>query len=438
MVTAVIIKALQFILSLSLLVVLHELGHFIPAKIFKTKVEKFFLFFDVKFALYKKKIGETVYGIGWLPLGGYVKIAGMIDESMDTEQMKAPVQPWEFRSKPAWQRLIIMIGGVTVNLVLGILIYIMILWVWGETQIRQQDIPQGYMVSSVMKSYGFEDGDIPLKINDLPVENTLQVNKYLMLRDVHSITVRHSNGTEQRILLPESIGSEIFQKNEMHPFTPWVSSEILHIQPESTAEKAGLIIGDKILSVNGQVVENANQVNEVKANSKDYVQLEILRDNQVRKVDVPLQDGKMGIYFKTAEYKTYTKKYGIIQAITHGFSYGYNTLRDYISQFKYIFTKKGASEIGGFASMGNMFHSSWNWEVFWHTTALFSIILAFMNILPIPALDGGHVVFLLYEMITGKTPNQKVLEYAQTIGFIILLAIVLYANANDVWKIFFK
>lgn len=436
-----LIKAAQFFLSISILVVLHELGHFIPAKLFKTKVEKFFLFFDVKFALFKKKIGDTVYGIGWLPLGGYVKIAGMIDESMDKEQMSKPAQPWEFRSKPTWQRLIIMLGGVIVNLLLGFVIYAMILFVWGEQQIRQQDIKEGYSVSPVMQSYGFKNGDIPLQVNDKPLANTLEINKYLLLRDVKTVKVRQANGTEVTLSVPDSIGSELFRTGEMMAFTPLSTNIIDSILPNSPAQKAGLQKGDRILRINDMTVSNRADVDTAKKAFPEgaILSIEVSQPNQKpRLLELTPKDGMMGIFFKPSDYTTYTQKYSLAGALSHGLSYGYWTLRDYIAQFKYVFTKKGASQVGGFAAIGNMFPPKWNWEVFWHTTAFISIMLAFMNILPIPALDGGHVMFLLYEMITGRKPSDKFLEYAQMVGFIILVSLLIYANGNDIYKAFFK
>ncbi|MDO5608038.1 MAG: RIP metalloprotease RseP [Capnocytophaga sp.] len=436
------IKAAQLILSLSILIVLHELGHFIPAKIFKTRVEKFFLFFDVKFALFKKKIGETVYGIGWLPLGGYVKIAGMIDESMDKEQMAQPPQPWEFRSKPAWQRLIIMIGGVTVNLILGFLIYIMILFVWGENQIKEEGLPGGFYASSVMKSYGFEDGDIVTEINGKPLENLWDINKAVMLRDASNLTVKAQNGQIRQLTLPDSVGKQLFNKGEMIPFRPRIIPEIDSLMPDMPAAKAGFAKGDRIVAINDIPVGYHDEVEKVitafpKGSS---LTVEIDRNGTHKLIEViPDTNNKLG--FASAnivEIKHHEKKFGLGEAISEGIHYGYWTLRDYVAQFKYVFTKKGASEVGGFGAIGSMFPSQWDWKAFWHTTAFISIILAFMNILPIPALDGGHVVFLLYEMATGRKPSDKVMEYAQMIGFFILIGLVLYANGNDIYKAIFR
>lgn len=436
-----LIRAAQLILSLSILVVLHELGHFIPAKIFKMRVEKFFLFFDVKFALFKKKIGETVYGIGWLPLGGYVKIAGMIDESMDKEQMAQPPQPWEFRSKPAWQRLIVMIGGVTVNLLLGFFIYAMILFVWGEKQLKEDGIKDGFAVSSTMKSYGFEDGDIVTKVNGKPLENLLDINRYVLLRDVSNLTVKGLNGETRQIALPDSIGKQLFHKGEFITFVPRVKPIIDTILPDFPAQKAGFQVGDKIKAINDIPIKFYDNVSPVIATfpKNSALMFEVERNGKNELIEVtPTQDGKIGFMSLQREDINLTdKQYNFAAAFSEGISYGYWTLRDYVAQFKFVFTKKGASELGGFGAIGKMFPPKWDWKAFWLTTAFISIILAFMNILPIPALDGGHVVFLLYEMATGRKPSEKVMEYAQVVGFCILISLVLYANGNDIYKAIF-
>ncbi|MDO5105771.1 RIP metalloprotease RseP [Capnocytophaga sp.] len=433
-----LIRAAQLILSLSILVVLHELGHFIPAKLFKMRVEKFYLFFDVKFSLFKKKIGETIYGIGWLPLGGYVKIAGMIDESMDKEQMAQPPKPWEFRSKPAWQRLIVMIGGVTVNLLLGFFIYAMILFVWGEKQVKEDGIKNGFAVSNIMKSYGFQNGDIVTEVNGKPLENLLDINRYVMLRNVNDLKVKSIDGKIRHISLPDSIGKQLFHQGEMIAFSPRVKPVMDSILPELPAAKAGFKKGDKIVSINDI---NINFYDDVQAALAAFPKesplvFQVERNGTQQRIEVtPNKDGKIGFMPKQlVEIKTVDKKYDFASALAAGISYGYWTLRDYIAQFKFVFTKKGASELGGFGAIGKMFPPAWDWKAFWHTTAFISIMLAFMNILPIPALDGGHVMFLLYEMITGRKPSEKVMEYAQIVGFFLLIALVLYANGNDIYK----
>ena len=433
------IKAIQLILSLSLLIVLHELGHFVPAKLFKTRVEKFFLFFDVKFALFKKKIGETVYGIGWLPLGGYVKISGMIDESMDKEQMSKPPQPWEFRSKPTWQRLIIMLGGVTVNLILGFLIYMMIMFVWGKPYVDAEAMPRGFAVADSFKEFGFQDGDNVLEVNGKELENALDINKYLFLRDVDDITVRHQDGSTETISVPEDIGSVMFQEGTIEPFMVIMDPVIDTAVVDMPASTAGIQKGDRIVSFDKQVIEYWHEIAPL-ANKRKGEEIEIVyeRNGQQFTKNVTLdEEGKMGVA-PNSDVKIQRKQFGFAQSIKEGFDYGYWTLMDYVAQFKYVFTKKGASQLGGFGAIGGLFPDSWNWYGFWHTTALLSIILAFMNILPIPALDGGHVMFLLYEMVTGRKPNEKFMEIAQMIGFFILIALVLYANGNDVYRWLFE
>ena len=431
------IKAIQLLMSLSLLIILHELGHFIPARIFKTRVEKFFLFFDVKFALFKKKIGDTVYGIGWLPLGGYVKISGMIDESMDVEQMKQPPQPWEFRSKPAWQRLIIMLGGVTVNLILGFLIYIMILFVWGKNTLAADALPNGFSPSAVAQEIGFSSGDQLLDIDGEVLDNVLDLNKYLFLRDVSTVRVRRANGETASIAIPEDFGQRMFESGELLPFTPALPPVLDSITPNSPADQVGLMANDRIVSLEGQPIRTWSDFKRIMTDTSKTLTLVYERDRQRDTLTVTtLEDGILGVYPQIPNLSFTNQTLDLQASISEGIAYGYWTLYDYISQFQYIFTKKGASQLGGFGAIGNMFPDEWNWKGFWASTALISIILAFMNVLPIPALDGGHVMFLLYEMITGRKPHDKFLEYAQITGFIILVALLLFANGNDIFRLF--
>ena len=426
-------------MSLSLLIILHELGHFIPARIFKTRVEKFFLFFDVKFALFKKKIGETTYGIGWLPLGGYVKISGMIDESMDTEQMQQPAKPWEFRSKPAWQRLIIMLGGVTVNLILGFLIYIMILFVWGKNTLYTEALPLGLDPSPTAKQIGFETGDQLITVDGKKLDNVLEINKLLFLRSVESVTVKHSNGKTEQLSIPENFGNQMFESGELMPFSPVIPAIIDSILPNSVAAKSGLMPNDKLISVDDSKISNWTDFKNEMADKSQTYRMVYERNRSIDTLQITSDiEGKLGVYPQVSSIQFTNEKLGIMSSIEEGISFGYWTLHDYIAQFKYIFTKKGASQLGGFGAIGNMFPATWDWKGFWASTALISIILAFMNILPIPALDGGHVMFLAYEIITGKKPNDKFMEYAQMFGFFLLLAMVLYANGNDLYRLIFS
>jgi regulator of sigma E protease len=435
----IIIKGIQLLLSLSLLVVLHELGHFIPAKLFKTRVEKFYLFFDVKFALFKKKIGGTEYGIGWLPLGGYVKISGMIDESMDTEQMKLPPEPWEFRSKPAWQRLIIMLGGVIVNLLLGLLIYAMIFYVWGKDTLTYDAVPNGMEVSKLAKSIGFEDGDRIIEVDGVVLNNVLDINRNLFLRSVEEVSIQRANGLKEVISVPEDFGSQMFESEDLRPFFVLIPPAII-IQPDTPAEAAGLMNGDVVLKTNGIPINGYSfLVTHLKEQKYDTLQIELRRgaDQIITKKILPREDGTIGIRFddKSVQYTHVDLTFS--ESVYDGFNYGFWTLHDYAAQFKYVFTKKGASQVGGFAAIGNLFPAQWNWRGFWSSTALISIILAFMNILPIPALDGGHVMFLMYEIISGRKPNDRFMEYAQMFGFLLLLAVLLLANGNDIYRAIF-
>jgi regulator of sigma E protease len=434
-----LIKAIQLLLSLSLLIVLHELGHYIPAKIFKTRVEKFYLFFDVKFALFKKKIGGTEYGIGWLPLGGYVKIAGMIDESMDREQMEKPPQPWEFRSKPAWQRLIIMLGGVTVNLLLGFFIYMMVLFVWGSIYVTAEDMPQGFAVAEEFKEFGFRDGDRILEVNGEEFENSLDINRHLFMRDINSITVIHQDGSQETLEIPEEIGSKMFQEGVMQPFIPIQNAVLDSVIIEKAAGIAGLQKGDSLISFNSREIGYWHELAPLSQEAKNKeVELVFKRDDEIKSVKVtPDEDGMLGVTSRR-DFNVQEREYGFVESIEEGFNYGYWTLHDYVAQFKYVFTAKGATKVGGFGAIGGLFPDSWNWQGFWLATALISIILAFMNILPIPALDGGHVVFLLYEIVTGRAPNEKFMEFAQIAGFFIIIALVLFANGNDIYRWLFE
>ncbi len=434
------VKGAQLFLSLSILIVLHEFGHFIPARLFKIRVEKFFLFFDVKFALFKKQIGETVYGIGWLPLGGYVKISGMIDESMDKEAMAQEPKEWEFRSKPAWQRLIVMIGGVTVNIILGFFIYIMIIATYGDEYSTPDDLKYGFGFTPTMEQYGFEQGDKILAVNGEELEDQLEFPQMLMMRDVSKVTVLHEGGEQEELSLPDDIGMQLFKSGEMFgvnfPRTPVYLDSVF-----GGAKEAGVLGTDELISINDYPIKYKSDASYALQSRKDSVAtITVSRDGVARTFDIPMGEQKMvgvGFGFADKEYlmpERHKREYGIGESIGRGIGYGVDKLSDYVTQFKYVFTAKGASQVGGFGAIAGLFPDSWNWLSFWETTAFISIILAFMNILPIPALDGGHVMFLLYEIITGRKPSDKFLEYAQMIGFFLLIALVLYANGNDVYR----
>lgn len=458
----ILIKAAQLITSLAILVTLHEFGHFIPAKLFKTRVEKFYLFFNPYFSFFRwKKVNgvakkswlsksspaswsedpdSTEWGIGWLPLGGYVKIAGMIDESMDTEQLKQAPQPWEFRSKKAWQRLIIMIGGVTVNLILGFIIYIGVVFTWGQVTLDQNKLENGLSVHPYLAKYGIYSGDKILKIEGKQPLNLDDINKEILLRDARSIQVQHPDGKIESIQLPASIDQQLFEAGALPAFGLRSNkTEVAEVTKDSPAKAGGIKAKDQIFEVNGQKIQYYDEFQSILfANKNKKVDIKVARkgnsqDSVILEVRVK-DNGTIGI-LANSEFVDKSalseKKYGFAQSISIGMNYGYHTLSDYVSQFKFVFTKKGATQIGGFASIGNMFPPLWDWYTFWLTTALLSIILAFMNILPIPALDGGHVVFLLYEMITGKEAPQKVLEVAQYIGIFLLLSLMIYANGAD-------
>ena len=438
--TVFLIKALQLILSLAILVVLHELGHFIPAKLFKTKVEKFYLFFDWPYSLLKKKIGDTEYGIGILPLGGYVKIAGMIDESMDTEHLNKEPEPWEFRSKPAWQRLIIMLGGVTVNLILGFAIYMMVTFVWGKDIITSENLKDGFEVNEIMKPYGFSDGDKILKVDGEPFENVVDISKYLFLRDVSTVTVQHVNGKIEKLTIPENIGHIMMESGATNPFSPLVAPVIGEVAPNSLAEKFDFKAHDRIVTINDIELIKWQELSQfLQDASNEELSFEILRDgSKMQKTVVLDEKSELGVYPKMPEISFTKINYSLFESFSVGYDKAYWILSDYITQFEYVFTPKGITQLGGFGAIGSIFPASWDWQRFWESTALLSLILAFMNLLPIPALDGGHVMFLLYEVFSGRKPNDKFMEYAQMTGFLLLVSLVLFANGNDVYRYFFS
>ncbi len=438
----ILIKAAQFILSLSFLVILHELGHFIPAKLFKTRVEKFYLFFDPYFSLVKKKIGGTEYGIGWLPLGGYVKIAGMIDESMDTEQMKKDPEPWEFRSKPAWQRLIIMVGGVTVNVILAILIYAMILFTWGTENVETRDAKYGIDASEYAESFGLKDGDHILKV-DGEYLNSIQDINYELVLGAKNLEIDR-NGTELSIDLPENLTQVVISDKKKGQLVgiavPFFIGEVVS---GGLADKHGLQKGDRMVAINDNAtLTSASFQSEMIKHQGETIQLMIERDgNMVQETIVLGEDGKLGIISDTklgSYFNVSVREYGFMESLPAGYDLTVSTLGKYVDQVKLIFNPetKAYKHLGGFLTMGKQMSPTWDWYRFWNFTAFLSIVLAFMNILPIPALDGGHVMFLLYEVVTGRKPHEKIMEYAQMAGIIFLLGLMLLANGNDIVGLF--
>jgi len=441
-----VIQAAQLLLGISILVVLHEFGHFIAAKAFKTRVEAFYLFFNPWFSVVKKKIGDTEYGIGWLPLGGYVKISGMIDESMDKEQMEKPAEDWEFRSKPTWQRLIIMLGGVIVNIIVAFFIYAMVLFTWGEEFIPAQNATYGVYCDSIARSIGFENGDKIIALDNKPISDEITyggITVELLLDDIKEVTVER-NGINETVLIPtdfaETVISNKVTKGLFVEECPLIVEDFI---PDHGAEEAGIKIGDEVVAVNGVEISGLiNYKSILGTNDGEEILFTVLRDEE--KIDIGVtpneKDGYIGIIQKTQlDYlKIKTKEYGFFESIPAGFVKTGNVLKRYIDQFKLIFSKAGVKQLGGFGSISKLYGAKWNWQNFWEKTALISVMLAVMNLLPIPALDGGHVMFLSYEMLTGRKPNEKIMEYAQIAGMLLLLTFMLYANGMDVVRAWFQ
>ena len=440
-----LVKALQLILSLSILVLVHEFGHFIFARIFKVRVEKFYLFFDPWFSIFKfkPKNSDTEYGVGWLPLGGYCKISGMIDESMDKEAMAQPPKTYEFRSKPAGQRLMIMVAGVLFNFLLALFIYSMVLFTWGDTFLPLKNVKAGMDYSETFHNVGFQDGDILLKADDTELERFGE-DCFRRVLNAQTVTVLRG-GVETVIPIPEDMAQRVMRDKKgfaSYRF-PMVVRELGKTESgESPAAVAGLQPGDSIVSINGIVTPSFYEVGEVLAQNKDKdVLVGFYRAGIPQTLTLHTDTaGKMGIYSVSPfdMYQTVTRKYGFFESFPAGVMLGVNTLKGYVSDMKYVFTKEGASSLGGFGTIGSLFPAEWDWHSFWMKTAFLSIILAFMNILPIPALDGGHVMFLLYEVIARRKPSDKFLEYAQVTGMFLLFALLIYANGNDIFRFFFK
>jgi len=445
----ILIKAAQLILSLSILVVLHELGHFASAKWFKMRVEKFYLFFDPWFSLFKIKKGDTEYGIGWIPLGGYVKISGMIDESMDKEQMKQPAQPWEFRAKPAWQRLIVMVGGVTMNLLLAMCIYAMLLFVFGEKYLPTANMKDGvWCIDSLANQMGFQNGDKILSVDNKKVEKFQDIVPEMMYATSMQI---ERKGEKINLPIPKNFIEQIIDGKGKHtPFLyPRIPFYIGGFSDASPAEKAGLKKKDQVIGINDSTLKYFDEFKAMVSPFKNQtVKLKVKRGNEIMNVSVPVDTaGKIGVATAMMDLKSLREsgvydfsvtKYGFFESFPAGIRKAGDKLVDYIHQFKLIFNfKTGAYKgVGSFISIGNLFPAHWEWEPFWELTAILSIVLAFMNILPIPALDGGHVMFLLYEVITGKKPSDKFLEYAQYVGMFLLISLMVYAIGNDIFRLF--
>ena len=442
-----LIKAAQLLMSLSILVVLHELGHFIPAKLFKTRVEKFYLFFDPWFSVVKKKIGDTEYGIGWLPLGGYVKISGMIDESMDKEQMEKPAESWEFRAKPAWQRLIIMLGGVTVNLFLGIFIYSMTLYTYGDKYLPNENIKDGiWCTDDLATEIGFKSGDKIISADGVLVERYSDILEKVITSKV--ITVLRGE-EEVELSMPIDLIDKFLNNKTKLILYPRIPTIVSRVEKGSNAEIGGLQKKDIIKAVNGISYSYFDEFKEA-LNTHISDTIDVMVDRGGKEVELTVlvsNEGTLGFapanlsieqLEKLEVYKLASYKYGFLAAFPAGYKKAIKKLGSYISQFKMILSPStGAYKgMGGFGAIGSMFPATWNWEIFWNLTAFLSLMLAFMNILPIPALDGGHVVFLLYEIVVGKPAPEKIMEYAQVVGMILLLSLLVFANGNDILKLF--
>jgi len=440
-----LIRALQLVMSLSLLVIVHEGGHFLFARLFKTRVEKFCLFFDPWFTLFKfkPKNSDTEYGIGWLPLGGYVKISGMIDESMDTEQMQQPVQPWEFRAKPAWQRLLIMVGGVVFNFLLALFIYSMILYTWGEQYVPVQKAPLGMQFNETAKAVGFRDGDVLLSADGVPLER-MGGDLLSAIVDAREVTVLRGR-EKASVYIPEDMMQRLLADSvRFADFRyPYVVDSIF---PNRPAALAGLQPGDSITHLDGKSIAYTDFQKEMRHRKQDGsashdVTLTYVRAGVADTVTLATDSlYEIGVVVRTETAKllpVIKKEYSFLASFPAGAALGVNTLKGYVSQMKYLFSKEGAKQLGGFGTIGSIFPATWDWHQFWYMTAFLSIILAFMNILPIPALDGGHVLFLIYEIVARRKPSDKFMERAQMVGMFLLFGLLLWANFNDILRFLF-
>lgn len=436
------VRVLQLLLSLAILVIVHELGHYITARIFRVRVERFYLFFNPWFSIFKFKYGETTYGMGWIPLGGYVKISGMIDESLDKEQLSKPPQPHEFRSKPAWQRLIIMIGGVTVNILLAFVIYISVLAVWGDKYLPAEEVRYGITVDSLGQSMGLRNGDMILAVNNKMTEDFFEIPSLILLEQAQTITVLRE-GEEVVIQVPDNIIPRILQERTPGFIGIRTPFKIESVMKDSPAKQAGLQPGDRIIGVSGQYLPFFDQFrSEVSQRRGETVEITTIRNNDTLQIPVTINaEGMIGVrpvQDMEEHFQLKEKQFTLLQAIPAGITRGYEGVVNYLKQLRLIFSPqtRAYESLGGFITIGSIFPATWNWQAFWELTAFLSIMLAIINILPIPALDGGHVMFLLYEIISGRKPGDKFLEYAQMIGMFLLLALVIFANANDIRRLF--
>ena len=440
-----LIRLLQLILSLTILVVIHELGHFLFARLFGVRVERFSLFFGKPLLRFKPKRSETEFVVGWLPFGGYVEIAGMVDESLNMEQLKQEPQPWEFRTKPAWQRMLVMIGGVCFNLLLAFFIYSMVIFKWGDSYVPLDGSKYGMEFNERAEAIGFCDGDILVRTDKTTLDR-FDSDMYRAIAEAETVTVLR-DGSETIVTMPEEFSLFDLQK-DTQPFVQFLNPMRLDsVLAEGAAARAGLIKGDHIQSVNGMPASTwvtfSSALNQLRQQEQEGAiinhDLTVVysRGEVLDTVLVPTDAKFMMGVTVSQPYTPATKEYGFFASIPAGIAYGWNTLKGYVSDFKYIFTKEGATSLGGFGTIGSLFPAQWDWYSFWTMTAFISIMLAFMNILPIPALDGGHLMFLIFEMITGRKPSDKFMERVQIIGMIILLALMIYANFNDILRFFF-
>ncbi len=440
------VRALQLLMALSLLVLIHEFGHFIFARLFKVKVDKFYLFFDWKFSLFKwkPKNSDTEYGIGWIPLGGYCKIAGMIDESMDTEQLNKPAEPWEYRSKPAWQRLLIIVGGVLFNLILALFIYAMVLFTWGDYYTDMHSMKNGFVFNETAQEIGFRNGDLIVEIDGEEAHKLYQdkVRGVNILRDIcnaNEVTVLRE-GKKVAIAIPDTLGLLNMNKNGLF-MQERILSCIDSVEAGSPAALAGIAKGDRIIAIDCKPVDSWNDLKRIMASLKEEgkrtFSIEVERDSIFEitaSVDTTFTLGVMPVL---NDYPLIHNTYGFFESFPAGIQFGLNVLEGYVSDFKYVFSSEGAKSVGMFGSIGSLFPAEWDWHEFWLMSAFLSIILAFMNILPIPALDGGHAVFLIAEMITGRQPSDKFMERAQMVGMLLILGLFLLATYNDITKFIF-